>query len=156
MPRYNDTPLTNVDIDELLKDMHERANIVEEKDVKASDTIEDLFKDRGHVIFFVRWSPEPQAIGHWTCMVRNQRTKQIYYFDSLGKPPRNRNIEKVVLKSYPEIVYNDIEFQGDTNCCGRYALLVICLNKLGYTPEQIEEQLISLGDVDGFVIKRIR
>jgi hypothetical protein len=165
-----DKPLSNHDLERLMKDMDERANILESKDIKAHHTIEDIFKGKGHAILFNEYPGE--EIGHWTIMVRHHnkannnnnafsKQGQIYYFDSFGDKPSNKNIETVVLKTYPELLYNDHPFQlEDSNACGRHCLMVAALNKLGYSPHQIEDVLLKkfkkAGSMDEFVIKTIR
>ena len=163
-----DTPLSNHDLERLMNDMNERANIIESSDIKETDNIEDIFNGKGHAIIFVR-HPN-QKIGHWTVMVRQHdplkngysKNGNVYYFDSFGERPKNKNIEKVVLKSYPELLYNDIKFQADdSNACGRHCLLITALNKMGLKPRQIEEVLKKMlrkngGSLDKFVIEKIR
>lgn len=162
-----DKPLSNHDLERLMQEMGERANIIENKNIKASDNIEDIFNGKGHAILFIEY-PD-QKIGHWVIMVRHHlsnnngysKNGQIYYFDSFGEKPKNKNIEKVVLKSYPELLYNDKTFQPeDSNACGRHCLMVASLNKLGYDPHQIEDILLKTfkkkGELDKFVIKTIR
>jgi hypothetical protein len=149
-----DKPLSGYDLIRMMKDLDERGNIIQDTDIKASDNIEDIFHDKGHALIFHPWPG--QKIGHWVCMIRNKELNQVYYYDSFGKNPYNKNIITVVLKTYPELLVNDIQFQNNnSNCCGRQCLLVCALNKLGLSPEQIEEFLKTF-DVDKFVIDTIQ
>lgn len=161
-----DTPLSCVDIVEMMKDINERAErpFIVDKDIKASWNIEDIFKGKGHAILF--HPHEGQEYGHWVVLTRSHNKHNgkfdkdgtCFYFDSFGTMPYNKNIEKVVLKTYPELYVNDKSYQkGDSMSCGRFCLLVVALNKLGYNPMQMEEILKSMGKkINDFVIEKIR
>lgn len=152
-----DTPISNWTIERLLSDTKQRANIIEESTITAnSDLQRDIFRGHGHVILFHRHHGTP--VGHWIAMIQNKDTKQVYYFDPLGDDPYNKNIEKVVLKTYPEFLINDIPYQKQSsNSCGRHVVMVVALNKIGLTPEEIEKFLKDqVKDVDKYVIKNIR
>ena len=85
-----------------MQDLSERANIMIDNDVKVTDDVEDIFKNRGHVIFFHPWPN--QKVGHWVCMVRNKKTGQVYYYDSLGEPPYNKNIVEVAAREGVDMI----------------------------------------------------
>lgn len=151
-----DTPISNWTIEELLKDAGERANIIEESSITSKSDVEDIFKNRGHAIIFHRHSPQPNAIGHWIAIIRNNKTNEVYYFDSLGDEPYNKAIPEVILRKYKKLYINDVPFQPDnTNSCGRHAVMVVALNKIGLTPKQIEHFLKTF-DANDYVIKNIR
>ncbi len=64
-------------------------------------------------------------------MVRNKNNEYIY-FDSLGKPLKHYNKEALecILKN-GNLFQNKKKYQSDTSSvCGRYAFLLIGLNKL--------------------------
>lgn len=147
-----DTPLSGNQIMEMMRDMNDRVNLVVDSDIKPTDNIEKIFKDRGHCVMFHRWPA--QEIGHWVCAIRTP--EYMYYFDSFGRPPYNDAIVDVATKQYGELLYNDNEFQPrESNACARYCLLAIALHKLGLNPLQIEKFMDSI-DVDAFVIDNIR
>ena len=160
-----DTPLSGAQIKNLMGEINERANIKLDSDISPSTTVNDIFGDSGHVILFHEWPNE--NVGHWYCMVRHHdklkngqynKNGEIYFFDSFGKDPDTyqRNIKKAVSNNYDEMYMNDIPFQpADSNACGRYCLLVCALNKIGLTPDQIEEVMQTV-DIDKFVIDKVR
>ena len=64
---------------------------------------------------------------------------------------------RVVLKSYPQFLVNDVKFQPESsNACGKYCLLVAALNKIGLSPYESEATLKTMGNVDDFVLKTIK
>jgi hypothetical protein len=145
-----DKAISGYDIVELMKDMKERANIQTDTDIKPTDDVEKIFKNRGHCIFFHKWPG--QRIGHWVCIIRNKDLNQVYYYDSFASLPYNKSIIDVVLKKYPSILINDVEFQGkDRSTCGKHCLMVIALNKMGLSPHQIEEFFKSI-NVDEWLL----
>lgn len=158
--KTKDEPLNGYQVQELMNDMNERLNLMVDEEITPNMTIEQIFKDRGHVFLFHPW--KGQEIGHFVCMVRHkdeQTGKMIYYyFDSFGKRPYNKAIDKVILKAGHNLYYNDVEFQPESsNACGKYCLLVIALNKLGLNPAQIETFLKSHGkDLNKFILETVK
>lgn len=155
MPSKKDYPLSGKELHDMILEMNERPNIIDDKIINEKTTIEDIFKGSGHVILFKDWGGK---VGHWYAMVRNYKG-EVYFFDSFGEHPDkyNKHIKTAILKSQPKLLYNDIPFQKDSSsCCGRHALLVCALNKMGKSPKEIEEAFKSLDDPDKFVIDLIR
>ena len=155
MVKNKDVPLSGRQLGALIQEMDERPNIIDDKKINQNSSIEDIFSDSGHTILFHDWGGK---VGHWVVMVR-QRDGDVYFFDSLGEHPNkyNKHIKTVVLKSHPRLLWNDIKFQKDkSNCCGRYAVLVSAMNKLGLKPKEIETELKKIKDVDKFIINLVQ
>jgi hypothetical protein len=151
-----DEPLNGYELQELMNDMNERLNLMIDTDITPDMNIEDIFKGKGNIVLFHPW--EGQDVGHWVCMIRNKKLNKVYYFDSFGDMPYNKNIKKVILKSHPELLVNDVSFQPESsNACGKYCLMVISLNKMGLSPEQIELFLKSHGKkLNDFILKTVK
>jgi hypothetical protein len=154
--KAKDTPLSGRQLHEMILEMEERPNIIDDKNIKSNSTVNDIFGDSGHAILFHKWPN--QEVGHWIAIVRNY-DGDVYFHDSLGKSPDayNKNIAKVVLKEYPKLYYNDIAFQkDDTSTCGRHAVLVCAMNKLGLKPHEIEKEFKKMKSPDNFVLELVK
>ena len=168
IPSRNDVPLSNYDLADIFQQMNERPNIILEKDISSDMDIEDIMKNSGHAVIFLEH--EGQETGHWVVLLRHHGKKKlkdgksgflknglIYYYDPLGDAPRKKELVDVVLKKYPQLLFNDQAFQPeDSNACGRHCALSACFNKLGMSPFQIEEVMKSIGDVDAFVLDLVK
>ncbi len=125
-----DIPLSNGHIGEMINDLDNSGlNMVNMHDIKKNTNIEDIFNNRGHALIFVKYPN--QNIGHWVSMVRNKNNEYIF-FDSLGKPLKHYNKDAVecILKN-GDLLQNKKKYQSDeSSVCGRYAFLLIGLNKL--------------------------
>jgi len=162
-----DIPLSGGELVKMMKEIEQKHNgssIMLDSDITSNMTPEDIFKGRGSVILFHSWG-KYKPIGHWVSLHRNHGKKGegyvkdglVYYFDSFGKKMYNPAIAEVLLKQYPQVLYNDVKFQNDdSNACGRHCIAVSTFNKLGFSPFQIEEVLKSIGDVDNFVVDIFR
>ena len=160
-----DVPLSGYDLKDLFLGMQERPNIVLMNDIKPHWGVQDIFKGSGHATLFIEH--EGQNIGHWVACILNHakdnktesgysKNGHCYYFDSLGDEPPKQLVE-VLLKSYPKVLYNDRPYQKDhENSCGRWALAVSALNKLGLNPYEIEKMLDETKDVNKFIIETFR
>lgn len=156
-----DEPLNGHQLSELMSEMNERLNIMVDRDVKSNTTIEEIFSNRGNVVFYHPWinrDGSEQDVGHWVCMVRNKDMNQAYYFDSFGKRPYNKAIEQVCIRAGYQFLFNNIVFQPDeSSACGKYCLLVIALNKMGLNPCQIEAFMKSHGKkINEFVLRTVK
>ncbi len=154
--KAKDIPLSGRQLHEMILEMEERPNIIDDKNIKSNSTVNDIFGDSGHAILFHKYPG--QEVGHWIAIVRNY-DGDVYFHDSLGKSPDayNKNIAKVVLKEYPKLYYNDIAFQkDDTSTCGRHAVLVCAMNKLGLKPHEIEKEFKKMKSPDNFVLELVK
>lgn len=125
-----DFPLSNLHIDNMINDLDNSGlNMINMNKIKKDTNIEEIFKNRGHTLIFVEY-PD-QDIGHWVSMVRN-KNNEYTFFDSLGKPLKHYNKEALecILKN-GDLFQNKKKYQSDeSSVCGRYAFLLIGLNKL--------------------------
>lgn len=126
MNKKADTPLSNFDLDRLLSDINERANMFAINDITPDTTIEDMFRNRGHCILYKAYNNE-NSIGHWIAMIR--KPGMVYYFDSLGNKPDKKIVDIIKEANYKGF-YNEIKYQTDQNNCGRWAVLLAALNKI--------------------------
>lgn len=127
-------PLSNFDLMKIMmKEMKEKANIIDTRNMNQYRTFNDMWKDRGHCIFFE--NPEDSSIGHWTSCIRqkanNDRPETCIYFDSYGDKLTNEGVKRILKQKYNFIQYNPKRLQEyNTNLCGVYALIIVILNKL--------------------------
>lgn len=150
-----DFPMSGKQVVDMLKEVEKRPHLIDDRQIKPNSRIEDIFDGNGAVIVFHDWGGK---VGHWYAIVRNF-DDVVYFFDSLGEHPDryNTNIKKAILNSGKRLFYNDVKFQkDDSSCCGRHALLVCALNKMGMKPKEIESAFKSLENPDEFVINMIR
>lgn len=155
-----DYALSGNDIGNLMKDLNERENIVDSKNINSNMSLKDLFKDRGHVIIWHPWNNNPNN-AHWIAMIR--KGKEIYYFDSFGK--EHNVIKKDELKQICErenaTLYRNTDVYQDENsvCCGKYCLFVVALNKVSNSFNDIEEFMQYIkqkyNGVDEYLINNI-
>ena len=126
-----DTPLSNVDINKMIKKFEKRGvNIIEGSKIHENTDIEDIFKHRGHCVVFHRYPG--QDVGHWITLIRD-RHKNVAFFDSLGKTPKYyiKELEKCLKNNgIKNFMHNKKKYQGDNSVCGRYAVVICTLNKL--------------------------
>ena len=140
-------PLSNFDIMKIMfRELKERANIIDTRNMNMYNNFNDLWKDKGHCILFEM--PDPNAqIGHWTCLVRQKKNNNhpketCIYFDSYGDKLGNEKIKKLLREKYNIIQYNPDRLQEyDSNLCGVYALLGVMLNKI--IPNLNVKQMLS-------------
>jgi len=160
--KKKDVPLSGRDLSNLFGEMKERSNLVLNNDIKPNWDIEDIFKGSGHAVIFIEYPEE--EIGHFVSLTRHHNKKgkgynkegEILYFDSLGEKPSKELVE-VVLKHYPKLLWNDKQYQKDhENSCGRWALAIATLNKLGLSPKEIQKLLDNTKDVNKFIIENFR
>lgn len=125
-------PLSNIDLEKMLKELDGHGVNIEEMDnINKNSKIEDVFKNRGHVILFVKYPKE--EVGHWVSLVRGGKDGKRYIFlDSLGKPIKHYNKELLnLLLKNGNVLENGKKYQGDESAvCGRYAYLISGINKL--------------------------
>lgn len=139
----NFEPLSNFDLMEIMaKEMKERANIIDTRTPEKYKTFDDLWKGKGHCILFEM--PDPNAsVGHWTVLIRQKNgsngfrggkkgsKESCIYFDSYGSELKDKHIKKLLKQKYDVIQYNPKRLQEyDTNLCGAYSLICVCLNKM--------------------------
>ncbi len=152
-----DYPLSNVDLNDAIDVFDARgANIKNDTDIKPNTDIESIFNNRGHCILFHKY---PNAkVGHWYTIIRN-RNKTATIFDSLGQKPQYYSKHLIpFLKNngIKQVIYNSKALQGETSVCGRYALCIICLNKIGANIDDIykffEDGKKKHGSYDKYVL----
>ena len=126
------TPLSNYDLMRgISRELKERANIVDVREIDKYKTVDELFDNRGHAILFEPPEDTKSDVGHWTCLLRTKKEGNCIYFDSYGNKLNNSKLRNLLKTKYPEIQYNPIQLQGyGTSVCGRYALVGACLNKI--------------------------
>lgn len=148
--KHLDIPLSNFDlIHTIAKDMKERANIVDTRQINKYNNLEQLFQGRGHAILYEPSEDPKSDIGHWTCLVRQRKSPlsdngSVIYWDSYGGKLKNDKIRNILKKKYQMIQFNPKRFQKySSNPCGRYVLLCVALNKLkpDLTAKDIEDFL---------------
>ena len=127
-------PLSNYDLlAGLMKEMKERGNIFDMREIENADTIEDVFSYKGHTILFEPSEDPTNDVGHWTCLIRNHRNGgNIIFFDSFGDKLKNKRLRQILGDNYKFLEFNPNQFQdyGKSAVCGRYALLCVALNKI--------------------------
>lgn len=129
-----DKPLSNIDLNDLIKEIDKKGvNIEQCNDITQKTNIEDIFKNRGHVVLFKDWE-QGDDVGHWIVMLRNPK-KEVLLFDSLNTPLNtlNKNIGGFLKNNKIKKLYiNDKKYQNDeSSVCGRYSVIIVALHKLG-------------------------
>jgi hypothetical protein len=153
-----DEPLSNIDLNKYIKQVENKGvNIFQMDNLKPNTQIEHIFKDRGHVIYFVKY-PDSN-IGHWICNLRTP-DGNIYWMDSFGDAPNEYN--KNVIPCYKNnnikhLNISEAKLQGGKSmACGKYATLFVTLHKMGIEPTQMIDFLKSegkkYGSVDKFIL----
>lgn len=119
--------LSNIDIETLLHTLDgSKLNFLPFDDIDDNTTLEDVFDHRGHVVLF---QSGPAKVGHWVAMTRNGNNDYVF-FDSYGRPlsyfsKKLQNLLKGTLYN------NEKQYQeNNSSVCGRYAFLLVGLNKL--------------------------
>ncbi|RTL06739.1 hypothetical protein EKK58_04355 [Candidatus Dependentiae bacterium] len=134
-----ETPLSNIDLNELLKDINKtlgenkKINIftVDEM-IKSPKIFNDELKKNHYCIIFLK--PKNTNIGHWVIMFKNDKN-EIYFFDSYGNNPLNlsKKLYDFLLKYYPNTIYNSVQYQKYSSkvaTCGRWCMFVISMLKI--------------------------
>jgi hypothetical protein len=157
----NDKELSNLDLDYLYSICNidsdykpQSVNIISTYDkdkINDQDSLEnknvDIFKNNGHCIIYHAWKTEG---AHWLTLLRNKKN-EVIIFDSLGnkegmmqdKKQFNLLLKRLKENGFKTIIINDKQYQGNSNCCGKYAIFAIALNKLfkGVNIDQIHNHL---------------
>jgi hypothetical protein len=120
-------PLSNFDIQDAFDTFKDHANIQSEDQITSHTPLENIWKDKGHVVIFKRWPN--QRVGHWYVCLRD-RNHNCFIFDSLANKPPKKMIEFLKNNGFQSIKYNKMKMQGSTSVCGRYAILGALLNKM--------------------------
>ena len=148
-----DDPLSNVDINRLMKELDSRgANIKITENLRNGkyENLNELFDNRGHAIMHHVYDEENPDNAHWVVCIRNGEHKYVYYFDSFGYENTEENIpylKKLCDESQYALLANENDYQeSKTSVCGRWCLLISCLNKLGLSPSDIEETIKNITD----------
>lgn len=136
---YINTPLSNIDIQEAVKQFeHKGANIISDKIIEPDTDIEEIFKNRGHCIVYHAW--DNQDIGHWYGIFRDPYGL-IFFADSFGENPDhyNKNIIPCLKNNgIKEIIINKEKWQNNnSSICGRYGILISVLRKNGLNIDDI-------------------
>lgn len=109
---------------QLLKYLHGKTNIVEQKDLKNVKDVNKILKCNSCVIFYDHTAGD---IGHWCCLTK--RGEILEYFDPYGREPdpdryihgRPRYLYNLLIGSSYDVRYNPFDFQkGRTSTCGRH------------------------------------
>lgn len=170
----HDKELSNLDLDYLysksnLKDIYRpsKVNIVTtyKKDAlpgqKSLESPLDLFKTFGHVVIFHRWKT---GGAHWLTLLRDKQNNVII-FDSLGKNGMQKDkkefdllIKRLKENGFKNIIVNTKQYQSNnSNCCGKYAIFAIAMNKLfnGVNIKQLNNYLNSkkITNFDDYILK---
>ena len=132
MNKYLKVPLSNIDLSTAVKQWDPAgANIYPLKDLQKNTPMEEVWKNKGHVVFFHEYPDS--SVGHWFVATRNPH-KEIFLFDSFGKKPDyyNKNILPFLKNNgIKQIIINNKPMQHDESAiCGRYSLIGILTNKL--------------------------
>ena len=143
-------PLSNHDLDYLLKDMNnelgEKKNIniftISEMLKNPQEFIRKLKQNHYSILFIEN---NGTNIGHWVCVYENLPQKQIYFYDSYGDlPQKYSNDLYLFFKRYiPNIKCSTIQYQkerDDINTCGRWCMLQVGLNRIinNFSPEKFK------------------
>jgi hypothetical protein len=152
----NDEPLSNHDLNKFISKVDKKGvNIVDITDIEPNTDIEEIYKNRGHCVFFV----PPNSGGHWICTLRN-RENEIFFIDSFAEHPNyySKNILKCFKNNGINKVHiNDTILQDETSqTCGRYCIIMTALHKMGIEPTTMVDYFIDggqkNGSIDNFVI----
>ena len=132
-------PLSNFDLDDLLKDVNEtleeskqKINIFTPKQMESDPAkFKKKFNENGYCILFL--NPDNLQVGHWVIMFKNP--SGTYFFDSYGSHPKylDAKLFKFLIKHYPKIIYNTFQYQKYSSSiatCGRWSMFVLAMNKL--------------------------
>lgn len=127
-----DEPLSNLDMDRMIKEIDTRGlNWVQTPNIDKHMSLKDLFGTYGHLIL---WHPWRNGSAHWIVVLRN-KDHQYLYFDSFGSKHDVVSDELLNIirrdDKKARIFVNDVTFQSkESAVCGRYCLLLIGLNKI--------------------------
>ena len=158
MTEFINTPLSNVDINQAVKQFEEKgANIVQDNMIRSNTPIEDIFKNRGHAVLFHKYPN--QEVGHWYTLIRDPQ-KNVFVIDSLGKPPAyyNKNLIQCFKNNdMNQVIINKQKMQhSNSSVCGRYSILFCVLNKMDKNIHEIysfmEAGKKKNGSFDKFVL----
>jgi hypothetical protein len=131
--------------------------IVEYKDLNQFENMYDLLpKEKDCVVILVESKP---SSGHWTCILRNNHSFQL--FDSYGSKIQDElnfiskamnrmlgqtkgELDKLIdsVDDNHEVIYNKDRLQSenpDVATCGRWTALVVNMFKMGYSLPEILE-----------------
>ena len=156
--KYGVEPLSNFDLINIVaKDLKDRLNIVDLRNTTHLEKKDDIFHNTGHCILFVPNETSESEIGHWVALVQQNKNKtkngkykgkgKCIYFDSYGEDLPNHKINQILKKSFDKVEVNKKQYQQyNTNVCGYWSLLMICLNKL--IPN------MTLDDIHAFLKKK--
>jgi hypothetical protein len=116
---------------------------------------------------FVLYYPFNEQLGHYTCLIKNEFKKQIYYYDPLGDQidnykklsidrlnlykERHNSLIQCLLKSGFKIDYNNYKHQSKSPViatCGRHCMLRCFKNDL--SNEEYNKKLLLLSKKLGF------
>lgn len=132
-------PLSNIDLNNLLKDVNEtlgenkHINIFTIPEMEKNPSLFKRSLNKHHyAVLFIE--PKGQKIGHWIIMFKNGKN-EVYMFDSYGNHPidLDENLFKFLKKHFPKIIFNTFQYQKyspDVATCGRWTMFVLGMNKL--------------------------
>jgi len=121
-----DYPLNTRDIK---KYFDNKIKVILYSDIAKYDTIEELLKPFGRVIFLYYWKTKPSIYGHWCCCFIN-KSGNIEYFNSFGG-----FIDDALYQLNKEFrIKHDQDFKHLTN------LLINCNHEIEYNDKQIQKK----------------
>lgn len=143
-------PLSNFDLEHHLGSQE----IVKYSDLKKYKDLYELLPNK--VDYKIILIEDSNNHGHWVVIIR--QGKKFYYFNSYGTHYDNKSyLSKMVLKilkqerneiqrlvigtGLKKIWYNKEKMQRDSQACGRYAVFMVIMSNLGYTPPEAVEFL---------------
>lgn len=89
---------------------------------------------------------------HWVAMFVPSRDT-IFYYDSFGVPPYNKNIQKF-LKQFRRVEVNRTTFQSMiSDVCGYYVMYFLYFCSQGYSIQKIKETLAAQTNPDEYVYR---
>ena len=128
--KYRDVPLSNLHIDEGVKQLADRQKF-NDGNLKPDTNIETIFNNRGHAVIFHKYPN--QQVGHWYAVLRTPN-KEVFFIDSFGKQPQfyNKNwLACLKNNGYKQLTVNTKKYQHEESAvCGRYALYFCTAHKL--------------------------
>jgi len=132
------TPLSNIDLNNLLKDVNielggnESVNIFTVDEMKKhTQEFKNKLNKYEYCIIFI--NPRNKAVGHWTILFKTKN--QLYFFDSYGNEPNTLDpqLHKFLMTHYPDTIYNTFQYQrysDNVATCGRWAMFVLGLKRI--------------------------
>jgi hypothetical protein len=127
--------------------------VINYDEIITCKSLDSLFDEQPYfVIFYPAVSTETVTMGHFTCIIKNEDMKTIFYFDPLGYKPdeykqfahdrqalyqeRQNSLIKLLLQEYQDnynVDWNSHQIQSrrpEVATCGRWCVLRCAFNEL--------------------------